>query len=66
MGTAELRHGAHQTTGTPVAAIEAVSAALERATQAAHQMCRGIADAQSALSAAAYSGPDSDEPDEKP
>ena len=50
--------------GKPAAAIEAVSVALERATQAAHQMYRGIADAQSALSAAAYVGPDSDEPDE--
>ena len=50
--------------GDPGAAVEAVSVALERATQAAHQMYRGIADAQSALTAAAYAGPDSDEPDE--
>jgi hypothetical protein len=51
--------------GDPDAAVEAASVALERATQAAHQMYRGIADAQNAINAAAYAGPDSDEPDEE-
>lgn len=51
--------------GKPAVAVDAASVALERATQAAHQMYRGIADAQSALNAAAYGGPDSDELDEE-
>ncbi len=45
----------------PAAAIEAASVALERATQAAHQMYRGLADAQNAINADSYTGPDLDE-----
>jgi hypothetical protein len=44
--------------GHPAGAVAAASAALERASQAAHQMYRGIADAQTAINAAAYIGPD--------
>lgn len=44
----------------PAAAVDAASVALERATQAAHQMYQGLADAQSAINAAAYAGPDSE------
>jgi hypothetical protein len=51
--------------GDPAAAVEAASVALEHATQAAHQMYRGIADAQKAINAAAYGGPDSDLSDEE-
>ena len=51
--------------GDPEAAIEAVSFALEVATRAAHQLYRGLADAQAAINAAHYAGPDSDEPDEE-
>ncbi len=45
----------------PAAAVEAASAGLEHATQAAHQMHRGITDAQGAINRAGYAGPDSDE-----
>jgi hypothetical protein len=44
--------------GNPAGAVDAASVALERATQAAHHMYRGIADAQSAISGAAYDGPE--------
>ena len=44
--------------GDPAAAVETASIALEHATQAAQQMYRGIADAQNAINAAAYTGPD--------
>lgn len=42
----------------PEAAVEAASVALERATQAAHQMYRAISEAQNAMSAARYTGPE--------
>jgi len=45
----------------PAGAVEAASVGLEHATQAAHQMYRGITDAQNAINRAAYAGPDSDE-----
>lgn len=48
----------------PAAAVEAASVALEQATQAAHQMYQAITAAQNAISAAAYGGVDSSEPDE--
>lgn len=44
----------------PEAAVAAAEEALNRAQQAAKQMYRGIADAQSAINAAAYGGPASD------
>jgi len=47
--------------GDPAAAVEAASAALERAAAAAHRMYQGIADAQTAINAAAYGGSESDE-----
>jgi hypothetical protein len=46
--------------GKPAGAIEAASAALERASQAAHAMYQGIADAQTAINAAAYAAPDAE------
>jgi len=45
----------------PAGAVEAASAGLEHATQAAHQMYRGITDPPGAINRAAYAGPDSDE-----
>lgn len=50
--------------GDPAAAVEAASVALERATQAAWQLHSAVAAAQVAINAAAYAGPDTDEPDE--
>lgn len=47
--------------GDPAAAIKAASVALERAITAAHQMYQGIADAQTAINAAAYGGSEPDE-----
>lgn len=51
--------------GDPDGAVEAASVALGRAGQAAHQMLRGISDAQTAINATAYASPDSDEDDEE-
>jgi hypothetical protein len=42
----------------PAAAIEAASTALASATQTAHRLYSGLADAQTAISAASYTGPD--------
>jgi hypothetical protein len=42
----------------PAAAIEAASTALASATHAAHRMYRGLADAQTAINAASYTGLD--------
>jgi hypothetical protein len=44
--------------GHPELAIEAVSVAMEKATQAVHQMYRGVANAQSVVARAHYTGPD--------
>ena len=51
--------------GDPEAAIAAISVAFDVATRAAHQLYRGVADAQTAVNAAHYAGPDSDESDEE-
>jgi hypothetical protein len=40
------------------AAIQAASTALASATHAAHRMYRGLVDAQTAINAASYTGPD--------
>ncbi len=50
--------------GHPELAVQAASSALDHAADAARQMYQWIADAQVAINAAAYGGPESDTPDD--